>query len=66
MHGAAGVHPQTVGHARATVAGAGVPTVVGRPRVVACRETAGEGADKFTILLNMKVLHTQRHAKGKT
>lgn len=36
VHGAASIHPQTVGHARAraTVAGAGSPTVVGGPRVV--------------------------------
>lgn len=41
MHGAAGVHPQTVGDAGAgaAVAGTGSPTVVGGPRVVPWKKT---------------------------
>lgn len=42
MHGAAGVHPQAVGHARAgaAVAGAGSPPIVGGSGIVTWKEMA--------------------------
>lgn len=66
MHGAANVHPQTVGHAGAAVAGTGVPTIVGRPRVVTWKKTTCEGADKCLKLLKTEVLHTQYPSASKT
>lgn len=50
MHGAADVHPQTVGHAGAAVVGAGAPTVAGWPRIVTWQksQTKASAIEKVT------------------
>lgn len=63
MHGAAGVHSQTVGHARAgaTVAGTASTAVAGGPRVVTWKKKAHVDEPIIT-----ETLHRQCQWKSKT